>query len=341
MKKKALKSNLAYLVVCYALIVLLGACIRTNDTVAGCMDSSASNYDSKASINCCCEYKVSFTSDFTPPTGADFTASDSESPAYFRMMKATSTDGLNFTTTGSLVSDQANTPDMVEKDNKLFLYYTGWTLGQQKNAIAVAISEDNGANWIYKNCNFAGFGTAKPVDPDAVVLPNGNVRMFATTQVGTKRGIVCYESTDGINFNYVNIVASSSTEDIFDSNTFQLNGAWHMYAINGIDPTHWRLSSLDGVNFNLVDTKSFVEGTDQYFVGNGFVVGSGYRIFSFFLPNKNIKSFSTNDGISWSVEAGARITFGGSSLEGSYLKDPAVIKLQDGTYLMVYVTRIP
>lgn len=333
-----MKFKILTIVIC---IFVLHGCKKEEEKKSGCTDKTATNYDSEATENCCCEYATALTSDFTPPTGADLSSSDLESPAYFRLLKARSTDGITFTTTDTLVTDQGNTPDMIIKDDKIFLYYTGWNLGSVQNTTAVAISEDYGQSWVFKNCSFSGFGTGvKPVDPDAILLSSGSVRLFETTNIGPKNAVICYESTDGINFSFVDTAASSATDHIFDSNTFELNGAWHMNAINALGPTHWHLTSSNGINFTVAGTNTFLDGPDQHFIGNGFQNGSAYKIFSAFLPKQHIKSFSTIDGSTWTIDSGNRLTYGGSNKEVSYLKDPAVIKLPDNTYLMVYVSRI-
>ncbi|MBL7899347.1 MAG: hypothetical protein JNJ99_12490 [Crocinitomicaceae bacterium] len=309
----------------------------------GCTDATATNYNEEAKKDDgSCIYPVDelLVDDFTPPTGPDMTSSDLESPAYFRLITATSSDGLNFTSTGNLVTDQGAVPDMVIKNNRIYLYYTGWNLGTVVNTTACAVSDDNGQTWAYNNCNFSGFGTGiKPVDPDVILLDNGNFRLFTTTDISGKRSVICYESTDGINFTFVDTAAHDPSNHIFDSNTFYLNGQWHMYAINATNTQHWHLTSADGIQFDVAGTYTFADGMNQHFISNGYSTTSGYRIMSAFLPEFNLKSFVTTDGSTWTVDTGFRLTYGGSALETDYVKDPAVVKLSDGSYFMVYTTR--
>lgn len=309
----------------------------------GCTDVNAINYNEEAKKDDgSCEYPTDelLVDDFTPPSGPDMTSSDLESPAYFRLITATSTDGLTFTSTGSVVTDQANVPDMVMKNNRIYLYYTGWNMGSVVNATSCAVSDDNGQTWSYNHCNFSGFGSGiKPVDPDVLLMTNGNFRMFATTDIAGKKSVLCYESSDGINFTFVDTAAYDPANHIFDSNTFYHGGQWHMYAINGIDTDHWHLTSSDGVEFNVQSSGPFLDGSNQHFISNGYATGTSYRIMSAFLPEYNLKSFVTTDGTNWTVDSGVRLTFGGSSWENDYVKDPAVIQLPDNTYLMVYTTR--
>lgn len=55
-----------------------------------------------------------------------------------------------------------------------------------------------------------------------------------------------------------------------------------------------------------------------------------------------IGSFSTVDGIGFEADPGTRLALdAGSGLESWGVKDPAVVQLPDGSYLMVDVTVIP
>ncbi len=318
-------------------------CKKEEPQVEGCMDDNAINYNAEATVNCCCEYTEPLTSDFTPPTGADSSSNDLESPAYFRLMSATSSNGVNWTATGNVISDQANVPDIINRNDTLFLYYTGFQVGSQTNTTVVAISTDNGGSWVFKHLNLTGY-TISPLttngDPDVVINPDNSIRMFITTNHNGSKSVLCYDSQNGIDFTFVDVAAHSATNDMFDSNTFLFNGTWHMYAINTTNATHWYLSSTDGIHFTQTGTYDFIENGNGHFASNGFVDGSNYRMFSSFLPNQDLFSFTTNDGVNWNYE-GVRLNFGTVPGEYSYLKDPAITQLSDGTWYMAYVTRIP
>ena len=64
-------------------------------------------------------------------------------------MTAVSSDALAFTRTGTIIGDQLNVPDLVyDADGYLFLYFSGYTLGDRVNSTAVAISADDGDTWV-------------------------------------------------------------------------------------------------------------------------------------------------------------------------------------------------
>lgn len=75
---------------------------------------------------------------------------------------------------------------------------------------------------------------------------------------------------------------------------------------------------------------------------NGLAVEGGYRYFTFSNQTTDIYSFFSTDGYSWEAEEGVRLAFDeSSSYEADLLKDASVVQLQDGSYLMVYMTAIP
>ncbi|HTM48454.1 MAG TPA: hypothetical protein VL285_07235, partial [Bryobacteraceae bacterium] len=84
-------------------------------------------------------------SDFTPPSGAVPGFPPEEGAWRKRILTATSPDGLDFTRSNRVITDQANVPDLVSDDNGvLYLYYSGGTVGDRRNVIAVAVSSDQG-----------------------------------------------------------------------------------------------------------------------------------------------------------------------------------------------------
>ncbi len=75
---------------------------------------------------------------------------------------------------------------------------------------------------------------------------------------------------------------------------------------------------------------------------NGIAVPGWYRFYAP-APNDNtIRSIFTTDGATWTLDSGARLTIDVTSGKESWsIKEPAVVRLSDGTYFMVYSTAIP
>jgi hypothetical protein len=62
----------------------------------------------------------------------------------------------------------------------------------------------------------------------------------------------------------------------------------------------------------------------------------------FSIPEKNFRSFLTTNGLQWTTEPTICMKYTpGSALESTYIKDPAILKMPDGSYFMVYVSLIP
>ncbi len=77
-------------------------------------------------------------------------------------------------------------------------------------------------------------------------------------------------------------------------------------------------------------------------MANEIQVDGGVRFYAFTLNETDFLSYFSSDGYEWEKEDGTRLSFDkNSEYESKYIKDPAVAKLQDGSYIMAYVTVIP
>src|SRR3989338_1194243 len=284
--------------------------------------------------------------DFTPPTGKT-TGPGQNGPWVMRLMSAKSTDGLNFTRTNQVITDQGDVPDLaVDKNGKIYLYYVGWTVAGEQNKTVVAISEDNGKTWIYKKLGLIGFegGMAAAVDPDIQILDDGTFRLYVTSDPEDGQGPRTYyaEGKDGINFTKMGVAFSGSGRFVLDPSTLRTPSGWHFFAGvggGGIEKG-WHATSEDGKTFTQQEYKEFVKDGKGYIFTNAIAIPGGYRAYAF--DNRTIVSFFSTDGENWTAEDGVRLTLDPSSqLETGVLKDPAVARLSDGSYLMVYVTKIP
>lgn len=276
--------------------------------------------------------------DFTPPVGADLD-SPAESPGRFRLWTATSPDGLTFTPTGQVILDQANVPDMVmDEDGRIYLYFTGWQMGDQRNITAAALSDDMGQTWAFRYLTLEGFpGTQPTGDPDILLLPDGTFRLLLTTEVERGVvGVVYAEGTDGLTFTYQGVAFRYPKGSSMDSTTFSLNDTWHLYILEPTSINPLYATSADGLTFDFEEQTTAFKG---YVASNGYAIEGGYRMVGFSIPNHDFRSFVTSDGRTWTQEDGVVMAYD-PALGGDYIKDPTILALPDGTYLMVYVTRI-
>jgi hypothetical protein len=286
------------------------------------------------------------TNDFTPPTGRA-SGPGTGGPWINRLMLATSSDGLHFTRAHRVITDQGAVPDLaIDARGWIYLYYVGWTVGNDINKTVVAISPDNGATWYFKRVILSGFeGMPDAVDPDIQILSDGRFRLYLTTAEQSQPPRTYYaESADGIHFTRMG-VAFNPPGDALDPSTALINGVWRIFA-GGRTPTpgaNWRGSSADGTSFSYDGEIVLTKDGHTQALANIIPVLGGFRLYTFphhVLPY--INSFFTTDGVNWTAELGVRLKMDASAgLESLGVADPAVVRLANGTYLMVYVTVIP
>ncbi len=279
---------------------------------------------------------------YVPPTGAD-KSSGVETPGRRRLMTATSKDGLTFAKTNEIVTDQANVPDFVmASDGTLYLYFSGWTVGEKNNAMGVAISKDQGATWAFHNVEFSGASDmSHSGDPDIALLDDGTFRMYSTSGIPRTMTTAIYysEGTDGIHFATKGIAFQADPQAL-DSNTYLVGSTWHMMTLSGQTMQTYEATSADGKTFAKASRKQYAIGGENMVMSNVSEIDGGYRMYGF--TRTDIRSYFSADGATWTADPGVRLALDASSgLEDEYVKDPSVIRLQDGTYLMAYVTQIP
>ncbi len=277
--------------------------------------------------------------DFEPVRGKATTPADKTGgPFDHRLMTAISYDGLSYIQNDTWVADQADAPDAVVKDGTIYLYYTGWIVGDRLNTTAVALSQDDGRSWTYKYLELAGGGFInRVVSPDVVLLDDGTFRLFFTA--GNPQGIHFAESADGISFTYKGVVFAQSDDIARDSTTFKVGDTWHLYAASkqGADRL-WHLTSIDGVTFTVYALTSFPFDNEPRMPGNGLWIEDRYHLFLSSMDNASVRSTWSKEGFDWYPSENARL----EPLETEdWVRDPALVSLDNGQYLMVYVTNIP
>jgi hypothetical protein len=282
-------------------------------------------------------------SDFKPTEGALDLAGEGSWKK--RILLATSEDGLIFTRTETVIADQANVPNMVVDDQGwIYLYYSGHTVGEKENVSAVAISSDNGETWVHKYLNiWDGDLFIEGNDPDVELLEDGTFRIFFLSKSILSEDIKIYyaEGTDGVNFDFGG-VAFEREGPAIDSSTFRIGDEWHQFSLLGNTMHHFHATSEDGKTFTFLSQEDFNFEDRPYVMSNEIQTDSGVRFYAFSPGYADFASYTSTDGITWTLEDGVPLSFeGNSELESKYIMDPAVAQLADGTYLMAYVTVIP
>jgi hypothetical protein len=194
------------------------------------------------------------------------------------------------------------------------LPYSAQAAGERRNAMAVAITSDQGTTWVFKYVE--------------IEVPQ----------------IFYADGTDGVHFVYQGPAFGHPAEPILDSFTVPIGETWHMYTLGRTAEALPHGVSTDGRKFTWFGFARFSIERQSYIATNEIFLEDG-RVRVFALrpgPGGDIRSFVTSDGYRWEAEDGIRLALDTSSgLEKSFVKDAAVVQLVDGTYFMVYVTVIP
>ena len=321
--------------------------------------SASSSSTSGTSTTCSTSGNDIIYTELTRPSGLPSVSGyTSDGPGPRRILLATSSDGLTFTRSAKLVSDQANTPNMIVlSSGRILLYYTAYDVdgsaqssdGNNQDAIVVAVSDDQGANWKHYCVGMTGFGAHPPIgDPDVIKLSNGTYRMYVTN--GDSSGnisILSATSTDGFNFTKEGTALNTSSTNYKDSLTALIGSQYVMFVLNSTNGYMKKAVSTNGTSFTAgtdSDYQITVSSAAQSFVlSNWFDVGNGtFRVFAFSGATKDIRSFTTTDGSTFTADSTVSLGLPlNSSIEKSWVKDAAVQKLTNGTYLMAYVTETP
>lgn len=284
--------------------------------------------------------------DFEPPTEVE-RGMETAGPFEHRLLTAVSEDGITWERTNEILVEQGNTPDMTIKDGVIYLYYTGGNFDGQEQGIAAALSGDGGESWTFKRVTLLGGDEilSVPGDPDIALREDGSFRLYFTAQLAGAEGpsILYADSTDGLNFTYEGEAFQKDGYTTIDSSAFYIDDHWAMLTFSGFetDVIH-AISSDDGDSFEFVKAENVTYKNKPYFMANPLTLKDGsVRFYAFEFAE--FRSFVTEDGLTWEDEGNTILTYeeGENELEGFYIKDPSVVQLDDGTYLMVYVTRAP
>ncbi len=270
-------------------------------------------------------------SDVMPASGAGNVNTNEDGPWNHRLLIATSKDGISWQKLNAILADQASVPDViVDRDGNVRVYY----VDNYNRGIVVAIS-NNLKNWSY--IKVKGI-PSEWVDPSIVILPDGRFRLYASYMAeGGQNKIVSAISTDGIHFNVEDGVRYESNETITDPEVIYANSKFVMYVQENIYQLERSsvvmLTSDDGLTFKYegkVDVEGFVPCIIEY--------ENGYRIY-LHTEDFSIVTYFSKDLKNW--ENPINVLKGEeSSIDRYGVVNPAVTKLPDGSYLMIYQTWI-
>ncbi len=254
-----------------------------------------------------------------------------------------STDGVTFTSPKTVV-ENGGVPSMTKgTDGTLYLVFQWFPTDDDDSfdKIATKKSTDNGKTWSDPELIVIdGFPAeyARPYDPTIAVGSDGKLHLFFTTGATRMQDIAYITSavgTDGVNFTWEPGSRLDVTDEPnYDCAAAELNGTWYLMTPRwpeasgtGIINEFYTTSSEDGITFKK-GTQMTGASTDMNWTGNLLVEDDTLW---FYGSGKNgMWRASSTDGNTWSAKSSLTMAQGGA--------DPAIIKTDAGTYLIVSVT---
>ncbi len=208
--------------------------------------------------------------------------------------------------------------------------------------VALRRSDDHGESWGESTiANLVGFPpeAARPFDPTIVWDPAGaQWRMYFSMSMSGDLQLdenVCTHSAvsdDGVDFDYEDGTRFCATDGaVIDPAVGLLDGTWYYSAPRGApqDGAHLATSD-DGLTF--VEGEPVPSDENHAWTGNFVEVDGVLRFYGreVLIPTGNLLWWSsTTDGVTWTDSSQTDIPAG---------KDPGVIRLQDGSFMMLVPT---
>ncbi|HTF03923.1 MAG TPA: T9SS type A sorting domain-containing protein [Bacteroidia bacterium] len=257
------------------------------------------------------------------------------------LMICTSNNGLTFSTP-TVFEDSSGVPSVIQlADSTLicaFQWFPAPMFSPGWDSIAIKTSNDNGATWSAPlHCNFSGIPSAmqRPFDPTLVQISTGEIRMYFSSGIlppgPLDSNINTYSaiSNDGINYVFEGtgpiFSGDSTTRAVIDPACTFFNGLYHYTAPIGTPQDGaYHCTSADGTTFTRL--ANIPSDASHNWTGN-LLSDSGLIKF-YGAGSAGIWMNSSPNGNTWNGFLSTNIVQGG---------DPSVVRLFDGSYILIYV----
>ncbi|HBK34001.1 TPA: hypothetical protein DEP34_05275 [Candidatus Uhrbacteria bacterium] len=243
---------------------------------------------------------------------------------------ALSHDGTTFDSPQMFI-ERAGVPSIIEDSQGQLITAFQWFPQSNEgfDAIAVSFSEDRGETWSNPTSIVVeGFPEdyIRPYDPTLTLTENGKIRLFFTSNLATKdpnaiSQIYSALSDDGIHYAFEdNARVSIENERMYDCAAALFSRLWYLLMPSPGGALFF--TSTDGISFAQTQTLS----SSKNWTGN-LLTQNDALLFYGGGPG-NIWWSQTSDGQTWSQPKTTNLTGG----------DPAIVQLEDGDYLMIFVS---
>ena len=260
---------------------------------------------------------------------------DSRGPGNNVLILKKSSDG-EFHDRGEVVIKGGHVPNLVMSDDTIFLYFQWFPKSIHKRRwfdhIGVIVSNNLGETWskprgiVLSDIPNELLGPqGRPMDPAAVSLTGGAIRLFFTLEPRQPHNRVIGDakiysaiSNDGVNFNFEQGVRFEIKDvELRDPAIAYFDKKWHLYCPNQKrNGTGFHSISSDGLNFKRVENVNIN--------GPGDWLGSATTTKDSIYFYGTVWMGTSNDGIEW--DRGRSIGLG---------PDPAILHVHEGLWLGV------
>ncbi|MBA4379515.1 MAG: hypothetical protein C0393_02315, partial [Anaerolinea sp.] len=263
----------------------------------------------------------------TPPPGGPGAGGQgggpSSGPYAHQVMFATSADGLTWQVSEEIIRDHGSVPEIIRlADGTLLIYFVDGSADDTR-----AIRQSASGSWEEATFTLNNRPTVKAWDPDAVLLPDGSVRLFyfGPGNMNAPHTIYSAISQDGLTFE-AEAGERITVNNVTDPSVVILpDGTWLMALSRG--PETLLASSAAGETFTETGVIVTLGGVPELTVLPDntlrlYVTGQGGIL----------SLLSTDNGQTWKEEEGVRV----HAPQGNVAADPSVIRLEDGSWMMVW-----
>jgi len=258
-----------------------------------------------------------------------------QGPYHDKVTYATGTSLTSWTPSGTILAEHASVPAGVIKDGVIYVYFVDVTTEGLPEQLGTVTSSDQGQTWTQQQVlTIEDIGDRAVADPDPVLLDDGRIRLFFfdindarvnSTADGIEPSSKVYSaiSDDGVNFAMEEGVRfERDGSGIYDPDVNLFDDTWYLYGGTNEGNQVIYATSSDGLTFTEKGVAFTGGGVPDVYFENGlyYLFTAGINIATGTVPT----SFT---------DTGSQ--FRDSDSKGA-TADPSVIKLDDGTYLMVY-----
>ena len=252
---------------------------------------------------------------------------------------ASSTDGRTFDS-ATLFQKSSGVPSLARLPDGRLLAAFQWFPDLSSPAwdrVAVKQSSDNGRTWSEPQAilvNGLPSSYTRPFDPTLVVLPDGRIRVYFTsnpegqTQTASdKNGFYSAISTDGVSYTWEPGTRFWPGKSVVDCAAIYFDGRVHLMAPVMGSAAAYHTASRDGLDLVRLDDVPSLEG--ENWTGNLLSFPGGLRFYgTSSMGGRGMWYRESADGGAWTSPRYLGINGG----------DPAVVQASDGRYWIVFVS---